>query len=710
MSAEEKYNALQDEYRKLQLRITQFSAVEQQLIDTKDSLDQELEHYKRLNKFNADILSAADEISFTRTIAEAIIDIFEIESSIVFTGNFASISEGQISHESLRLNDDQIKLLLQELIEFSKKDPKDQIQLKNEKGLLKSFADCLILAHQDSENNSNILVVGLISNDRLPLYKKIDSRKKTIFNVFADQVKLQYSNRLKKIQITSQLEKISKSEIEMKMLSTIATKTKNSVLISNYKGEIEWVNESFTATSGYTLEDVLGRKPKDFLHGIQTDYVIQQKISEALKKKEVVEAVVINYTKSGNPYYNQLEITPIFNDQDVHTHFIALQKDITDEVNYRNEILLINSRFELISNKSEIGIWEWDARTNINSWNSIIKKQYGLEEDVTGLDLYTFFQNSIVDEDRARVMEELETLMSSETNSITQIFRIHNRKTNEIRNLRCFVLTERNNHGELLRMIGSAIDITEELNIQNDILNKNAELKKINSELDNFVYSVSHDLRSPLASLKGILSNVLKVEQLDEKTIWLLNMAEKSVMRLDGTIHEILEYSKNARLSIELSKIDLRELCHTIFDDLRYSVGEEFKFSMDISDNTPYVSDKSRLASLLKNIIGNAVKYRKKDISDPYVRLHVERNETQTIIQVFDNGQGIPSKSLERIFEMFFRATNSSVGTGLGLYICKEIVNKLGGKISAESIEGFGTTITITLSNHILTEETDHEQ
>ena len=187
-------------------------------------------------------------------------------------------------------------------------------------------------------------------------------------------------------------------------------------------------------------------------------------------------------------------------------------------------------------------------------------------------------------------------------------------------------------------------------------------------------------------------------------------MAEKSVMRLDGTIHEILEYSKNARLNIDLRKIDLRELCQTIFDDLRYSVGEEFEFSMDISDNTPYVSDKSRIESLLKNIIGNAVKYRKKDISDPYVRLHVERNEIQTTIQVFDNGQGIPSKSLERIFEMFFRATNSSVGTGLGLYICKEIVNKLGGKISAESIEGFGTTITITLSNHILTEEIDYEQ
>ena len=152
MSDEEKYNALQDQYRKLQLRVTQFSAVEQQLIDTKDSLDQELEQYKRLNKFNADILSAADEISFTRIIAEAIIDIFEIESSIVFTGDFASISEGQISHESLRVNDDQIVLLLQELIEFSKKGPKDRIQLKDEKGLLKSFADCLIFTHQDSEN------------------------------------------------------------------------------------------------------------------------------------------------------------------------------------------------------------------------------------------------------------------------------------------------------------------------------------------------------------------------------------------------------------------------------------------------------------------------------------------------------------------------------------------------------------------------------
>ena len=708
MSAEEKYQALQDQYRELQLRVTQFSSVEQQLIDTRDSLDQELEQYKRLNTFNADILSASDEQTFTRIIAEAIIDIFEIESSIVFTGDFTSIHTGQTSHESLGLKEEQIETLLFELIAFSNIPSPGQADLKQEKGLLNAYADCLIFSHHDADNKNNILVAGLISKARLPLYKKIDQRKKTIFNVFVDQVKLQYSNRLKKIQINAQLEQISRSEIELKMLSTIATKTKNSVLISNPKGEIEWVNESFTAVSGFKLEDIIGRKPKDFLHGTQTDPVTQQKISEALRKKEVVEAVVINYTKSGEEYYNQLEITPIFNDQGEHIHFIALQKDITNEVNYRKEILTINSRFELITDMSQIGVWEWDTRTNNTSWNAILKNQYGLEEDTSEIDLYAYFQDAIVEEDRTRVMTELGALMSTEKNGVNQTFRIHNRKTNEIRHLRCFTLTERDNQGELLRMIGSSLDITDELNIQNDIIQKNEELRKINAELDNFVYSVSHDLRSPLVSIKGILTNVLKSEHLDEKTIRFLNLAEISVMRLDGTIQEILEYSRNARLNIELGTFNLHETCQSIFDDLKYSVGEEFEFMLDCPDTTPFVSDKSRINGLLKNVIGNAVKYRKKDIPDPFVRVKIDRQEHQTIIQVSDNGQGIPSKSLSRIFEMFYRATNSSVGTGLGLYICKEIVNKLEGKIAAESIEGSGTTITISIPKQVLTEETDH--
>jgi signal transduction histidine kinase len=108
-------------------------------------------------------------------------------------------------------------------------------------------------------------------------------------------------------------------------------------------------------------------------------------------------------------------------------------------------------------------------------------------------------------------------------------------------------------------------------------------------------------------------------------------------------------------------------------------------------------SDKSRVNALLKNIIGNAVKYRNPEITHSFAHVEFSVKENTYEIRVNDNGHGIPEKSLSRIFEMFYRASSSSVGTGLGLYICKEIVTKLNGTIQVESEVEKGTSVLITI-------------
>jgi signal transduction histidine kinase len=236
----------------------------------------------------------------------------------------------------------------------------------------------------------------------------------------------------------------------------------------------------------------------------------------------------------------------------------------------------------------------------------------------------------------------------------------------------------------------------EDSNYVNKMLaTKNEELKKTNSELDRFVYSVSHDLRSPLLSINGIIDIIKQKETLSDSGNQLLQMIINSIDRLDNSIVEILDYSRNARFDVEHVELDLNDILQEITTDLQHLAPVTFNIQFE----TPAViiSDKFRLITILKNTISNAVKYRKNNQPDCFVNIKVSKEDNYTIIHIEDNGIGISEKSLPKIFDMFYRATSSVAGTGLGLYICKEMITKLGGTITLDSKLGEGTSIAIRI-------------
>lgn len=226
---------------------------------------------------------------------------------------------------------------------------------------------------------------------------------------------------------------------------------------------------------------------------------------------------------------------------------------------------------------------------------------------------------------------------------------------------------------------------------------KNNELRKINSDLDNFVYCVSHDLRSPLLSIKGLLALVFNAYDLNIDVDKYLRMAENSINRLDLTIQEILEYSRNARRAVNYEWFDIRSLATEIFNELHLLSDIPVQFVLDMPEETRMYSDKSRISVLLKNLFSNAVKFRRTEILDARIGFSMSIQNNQYQFVVSDNGIGMQEDILKRIFEMFYRGSSALPGTGLGLYISKEVLNKLGGDIYAESTLGMGTSITFTL-------------
>jgi len=244
----------------------------------------------------------------------------------------------------------------------------------------------------------------------------------------------------------------------------------------------------------------------------------------------------------------------------------------------------------------------------------------------------------------------------------------------------------------------------EKIRANNALRTQFDELIKINKELDTFVYSVSHNLRAPLMSVLGLV-NLAKME--DEKRdsffAGYFKMMEDSMHRLDETLKEILDYSRNARQDLTLEKTDIKQIITDNLDRMQYMPGSS-RISKDIiiDEQAPLYSDRYRIAVIVNNLISNAIKYHDPRKENPYLKIFIQINKERATLEFEDNGIGIAEEYLNKVFDMFFRATQSNEGAGLGLYIVQEAVYKLKGQINIHSTLQKGTTFRIDIPNFLV--------
>lgn len=245
---------------------------------------------------------------------------------------------------------------------------------------------------------------------------------------------------------------------------------------------------------------------------------------------------------------------------------------------------------------------------------------------------------------------------------------------------------------------GIYADISERKKAEEDLVSKNKELEKINKELDQFVYSASHDIRAPLMSILGLI-NLSETITEDDELLQNFEMMRRSINKLDGFITDIIHFSRNAQTDIIIEKISFEPFVQEIYNQLRF-LKKTRDLTLHITDNNfgrPVLADKGRLHNILTNLISNAIKYHNYDQPEPHIEVTLEIVDFEIVISIKDNGSGIPEEKLPFIFDMFYRANENATGSGLGLYIVKEITEKLGGYISVSSIPGQGTTFELTL-------------
>lgn len=236
---------------------------------------------------------------------------------------------------------------------------------------------------------------------------------------------------------------------------------------------------------------------------------------------------------------------------------------------------------------------------------------------------------------------------------------------------------------------------------EKEIIAKNELLAKTNTELDRFVYSASHDLRAPLRSLLGLIEvtrHTTNPEELEQ----CYSLMKDRVHNMDAFIKEIIDFSRNARQSIKKEPVIIFQAIQETIDDLKFAKGlEQIYVRLEIPRDHQIVTDKSRFSVILHNLIGNAFKYcdAKKENQEVAIRVFPEGETTR--IEIADNGLGIAAEHHDKIFEMFYRASEQSQGSGLGLYIVRETLTRLNGTIQLKSALGQGSTFTLRLPNHL---------
>ena len=229
---------------------------------------------------------------------------------------------------------------------------------------------------------------------------------------------------------------------------------------------------------------------------------------------------------------------------------------------------------------------------------------------------------------------------------------------------------------------------------------RTSELKKSNQELDNFVYRVSHDIRAPLSSTMGLIE-LLEIEKDPASAAKYLTLANQSLQKLDKFVRDILDYSRNARMEINKEVIDFGQLLESTVAELQYmDKADRIALQTTFHTSGTFYSDPKRLQIIFRNLISNAIKYQNPYQSKSFLKIAVDQQPEGATLLFEDNGIGIASELTDKVFNMFFKASERSVGSGIGLYIVKETVEKLRGQIEINSALGEGTRFRVFIPNH----------
>lgn len=475
-------------------------------------------------------------------------------------------------------------------------------------------------------------------------------------------------------------------EADNSQLAQIVANTTNAVILTDAPGRVEWINEGFTRITGYRLEDVLGKKPGEFLQGPDSDAETVARMSVSLARGEGFREQVLNYRRDGTPFWLEIEAQPIRAADGELTGFMAIESDITERKQAERVLRETQGFLATIIDSMPVMLFVKDAaELRFVMFNRAGEALLGISRDEllgkSDHDLFPAEQADFFVQRDREVLAHGQRLEISEepidTPSGTRLLHTVKVPINDAQ-------------GRPAYLLGISTDITE-----------SSKVERLKNE---FISTVSHELRTPLTSIRGALGLISAgvAGSLPDKARELLDIALRNGERLTDLINDILDIEKIAlgEMKFKLEKQALAPLLAQAVEANRaYAAALDVNIRLMPAPESIRISvDAGRFLQVMTNLLSNAAKF-----SPPGATVVVsgDADGNEVRILVSDKGPGIPEEFHARIFQRFSQAdasnTRSRGGTGLGLSISKSIVERMDGRIGFDTREGEGTTFFVEL-------------
>ncbi|MBU7573643.1 MAG: PAS domain S-box protein [Hydrogenophaga sp.] len=493
------------------------------------------------------------------------------------------------------------------------------------------------------------------------------------------------------------------------MLEMIVENTSNMVVVTDEERRITWVNAAYSRITGWRLDECVGRRPADLLHGPQTSALSLSRLGAMVRQGQAVrDFELLNYKRSGEPYWVSLNIEPIRDAAGQLSSYVSIQTDITERK--KRELLTadLQHRLELAQRLARLGRIEHDEDTGRSRWTSEIYRILGCERDEEARGVQAFMAHAH-EQDRPMLQAALDAALRS-GDEIDVEFRVVT-ATGACRWVRCRGVPHVGSNAVELPLTFSVQDVTlyknlieqrhrrnEDLNQQ--VLMRTRQLEEAYGSLEEFSYALSHDLRTPLRHIAGF-AELLKEEVSAGDVQGSLPYCDKIIraaVQMRHLIDGMLSFARLGRKGMKVGAVDMAALVDETVTALAIDAGMK-KLRWRIQPGLPTVQgDPVLLREVWVNLLDNAVKYAShREVIEIEVGWRALPDGTE--FHVSDNGVGFEPGQAERLFGMFQRLHSDPrfEGAGIGLALVRRIVEYHGGRIWADACPDQGASFHVFL-------------
>jgi PAS domain S-box-containing protein len=467
---------------------------------------------------------------------------------------------------------------------------------------------------------------------------------------------------------------------------------------------ITFVNNAFERITGFSRKEAIGQTLR-FLQGPKTQRSELDRIRHAIESRSPVRSELIYYTKSGQEYWLELDIVPLANEAGDVTHFVSVQREVTDRRRAEDTLRVSEARFRLIADSTRNAVWDWNIAERQFWWSDGLLQQFGHHPD-PGAEMPTIWRANIHPDDEMHVDDMFDKLILGEIGALHEQYRFR-RADGTWAQVEDHAYPIHDSEGRIVRVIGSMEDISDRLKME-DSLRQSQKLEAVGQ----LTGGVAHDFNNLLTIIMGNTELLQDSLEEDNPLRRFADVIAVAADRAAELIDRLLAFSRKQMLRPQVT--DVNSLITDFDGILRRTLGEDIDIEIDLTNDVwPTEIDLAQAETAILNLAINArdamkgggsltIETANVVLDGDYVANEPNLDAGQYIvIAVSDTGHGIPKDHITQVFQPFFTTKAVGQGTGLGLSMVHGFIKQTGGHIRIYSEVNEGTTVKLYFPRYV---------